>query len=65
MDALYLLIPLSLLLVLAIGGVMVWASLSGQFDRLEREGQRILEESPDGARRADSGAGPPADRQPH
>ena len=44
MDALYLLIPLSLLLVLAIGGVLVWASLAGQFDGIEREGQRILDE---------------------
>jgi cbb3-type cytochrome oxidase maturation protein len=42
MDILYLLIPLSALLVLAIAGVFAWAALSGQFDSLEREGERIL-----------------------
>ncbi len=42
MDILYLLIPLSSVLVLAIVGVFAWALRSGQFDDLEREGQRIL-----------------------
>lgn len=48
MDALYLLIPLSVLLVLAIGGVLAWSVLSGQFDDLDHEGRRIVddEESP-------------------
>jgi cbb3-type cytochrome oxidase maturation protein len=43
MDILYLLVPLSLLLVLAILGVFAWALHSGQFDDLEREGERILD----------------------
>ena len=43
MDILYLLIPLSAVLVLAIIGVFGWAVHRGQFDDLEREGQRILE----------------------
>ena len=44
MDILYLLIPLSALLVLAIIGVFAWALESGQFDDLEREGERVLED---------------------
>ena len=47
MDILYLLIPMSVLLVLAILGVFAWALGGGQFDDLEREGARVLEE--DGA----------------
>jgi len=44
MDILYLLIPLSALLVLLILGVFGWALHRGQFDDVEREGQRILQE---------------------
>ena len=44
MDILYLLIPMSVLLVLAILGVFAWALGGGQFDDLEREGARVLEE---------------------
>ena len=43
MDALYLLIPLSVLLMLAIIGVFAWALQAGQFDEIEGEGARILE----------------------
>jgi len=46
MDALYLLIPLSVLLILGIGCVLAWSVLSGQFDDLDAEGRRILEEKP-------------------
>ncbi|TDQ45348.1 cbb3-type cytochrome oxidase assembly protein CcoS [Tepidicella xavieri] len=42
MDILYLLIPLSVLLVLGIIGLFWWALQSGQFDNVEREGERIL-----------------------
>ncbi len=45
MESLYLLIPLSVLLVLGIGGLLAWSVMSGQFDELEREGERILDES--------------------
>jgi len=41
---LYILIPLSVLLVLMIVGLFGWAINSGQLDDLEREGGRILEE---------------------
>jgi cbb3-type cytochrome oxidase maturation protein len=42
MEILYLLIPLSTALVLLILGVFAWALHRGQFDDLEREGERIL-----------------------
>jgi cbb3-type cytochrome oxidase maturation protein len=42
MDILYLLIPLSAVLVLIIIGVFGWALHRGQFDDVEREGERIL-----------------------
>ncbi len=43
MDILFLLIPMSVVLVLAIIIVFAWAVFSGQFDDLEREGERIFE----------------------
>lgn len=43
MDILYLLIPLSTALVLLILGVFAWALHRGQFDDLDREGERILQ----------------------
>ena len=43
MDILYLLIPLSAVLVLLIVGIFGWALHRGQFDDVEREGSRILE----------------------
>ncbi len=46
MDILYLLIPLSAALVLIILGVFGWALYRGQFEDLEREGERILEYDP-------------------
>ena len=45
MDALYLLIPLSVLVVLGIAAVLAWSVLSGQFDNLDVEGSRILDAS--------------------
>jgi cbb3-type cytochrome oxidase maturation protein len=44
MEILYLLIPLSTALVLLILGVFAWALHRGQFDDLDREGQRILQD---------------------
>lgn len=46
MESLYLLIPLSVVLILAIGGLLVWAAMSGQFEGLDREGRRILDDEP-------------------
>ncbi len=45
MDILFLLIPMSSVLVLAIVGVFAWALARGQFDDLEQEGARILDET--------------------
>jgi cbb3-type cytochrome oxidase maturation protein len=59
MESLYLLIPLSLVLVLAIGGLLVWAAMSGQFEDLEQEGRRILDEEP-----PQPAAAPPEQRAP-
>ena len=47
MDILYLLIPLSAVLVLAIIGVFGWALFRGQFEDIEHEGERILQADPD------------------
>jgi cbb3-type cytochrome oxidase maturation protein len=43
-ESLYLLIPLSVALVLGIGGLLAWSVMSGQFDEMEHEGERILDE---------------------
>ena len=45
MDVLYLLIPLSVLLVFALLGLFAWSLHGGQFDDLEREGARIFSEA--------------------
>ena len=42
MDILYLLIPLSVILVFAILVGLWWAIDKGQFERLDGEGERIL-----------------------
>lgn len=47
MDILYLLIPLSAVLVLLILGIFAWATYSGQFEDVEVEGRRILASEPD------------------
>jgi cbb3-type cytochrome oxidase maturation protein len=47
-DSLYLLVPMSVLLVLALLGLFAWALQSSQFDDLQREGERILE--PEGSK---------------
>ena len=44
MDILFLLVPFSVLLVLALMALFAWALQSSQFDDLEREGARILED---------------------
>ena len=46
------LVPLSVVLVFAIVGVLAWSIWSGQFDDIERQGERILEDD-------DGPTGPP------
>ena len=43
MESLYLLLPMSVLLVLGLIALFAWALGAGQFDDLEREGLRVLE----------------------
>jgi cbb3-type cytochrome oxidase maturation protein len=42
MDIIYLLIPLTAVLVLAILAVFAWALHGGQFDDLDQHGEQIL-----------------------
>lgn len=44
MEILYLLVPMSVLLVFGLIALFRWALVDGQFDDLEREGARILED---------------------
>ncbi len=45
MDVLYLLIPLSVVLVLCILAGLWWAVDRGQFDSLDQEAERILRDN--------------------
>lgn len=55
MESLYLLIPLSVLLVLVIGVLFWWSLRSGQFDDLEGPAFRVVQ---------DDDRPPPAGEQP-
>ncbi len=59
MDVLFLLIPLSVLLVFALIGLFAWSLWRGQFDDLEREGERILETGEAGLTPVNPGNNPP------
>jgi cbb3-type cytochrome oxidase maturation protein len=50
-DILYLLVPLSIVLVLMVGALFWWAVHSGQFDDLEGPAHRILLDDDDTAPR--------------
>ncbi len=43
MDILYLLVPISIVLVFVVIGLFWWALQAGQFDNIEREGDRIFD----------------------
>ena len=47
MDILFLLVPLSVLLVFALMGVFAWALQTSQFDDLQHEAARILDPGAD------------------
>ncbi|MES2942779.1 MAG: cbb3-type cytochrome oxidase assembly protein CcoS [Pseudomonadota bacterium] len=53
MDILFLLVPVSVLLALGVMGLLAWAVWSGQFEDVEKEGQRIflddLQKPPEGS----------------
>lgn len=42
MEVLYLLVPLSVVIILAVIVIFWWALESGQFDNIDREGERIF-----------------------
>lgn len=44
MDILFLLVPLSVMLALGVVAVLAWAVWSGQFEDIEKEGQRIFQD---------------------
>ena len=44
MDILYVLVPLSVVLVFVIVGVLAWSVWNGQFEDIEHQGERILED---------------------
>lgn len=47
MDVLYVLVPLSVVLVFVIVAVLAWSVRSGQFEDIEREGERIFHDHDD------------------
>ena len=55
MDILYLLIPLSLVLVFVIAAMFWWSLKSGQYEDLEGPGHRILMDDDTGGAQAKSG----------
>jgi cbb3-type cytochrome oxidase maturation protein len=55
MDILFLLVPLSVLAMLAILGVFAWALQAGQLEDLDGEGARILQDDGHGV---DAGQAP-------
>ncbi|WP_341891779.1 cbb3-type cytochrome oxidase assembly protein CcoS [Variovorax sp. YR752] len=63
MDILYMLIPLSVVLVFAVIGIFAWALNAGQFDDLEREGERILSADETAARQASANVDSDQSRQ--
>jgi cbb3-type cytochrome oxidase maturation protein len=60
MDILYLLVPLSVVLILALIALLAWSVYSGQFDDIEGEGERVLDDEPSPA----PGDTPPASTRP-
>ena len=62
MEIMYLLIPLSVILVFLIGVVFWWSLRSGQFDDLEGPGYRILMDDDKGA--SGPASGEPAEATP-
>ncbi len=47
MDILFLLVPLSVTLALFILAALCWAVWRGQFDGIDAEGERIIQNNPD------------------
>lgn len=58
MDILYLLVPLSILLVFVIGAIFWWSLRSGQFEDLDGPGYRVLMDDDRASSRDKSGGEP-------
>ncbi len=65
MESLYLLIPLSALLVLLILAVFGWALHRGQFEELQAEGERILHDEAPALDADQAGAGAQTEQSKH
>ena len=63
MESLYLLIPLSVVLVFAIGAAFWWSLRSGQYDDLEGPGYRILMDRDDCKGQNEKTSGVPATKR--
>ena len=63
MDVLYLLVPMSVVLVFLVMGLFAWALQSGQFDDLEREGGRIFSSADSSPVDEDQGASRPVSEE--
>ena len=63
MEIMYLLVPISVVLVFLVGVAFWWSLKSGQFDDLEGPGYRVLmdDDRPRGDAGAESSDRPPAD----
>lgn len=59
MEILYLLIPLSVVLVFLIGLVLWWSVRAGQFDDLEGPGYRVLMDDDSAPKTAETAESPP------
>ena len=46
MESFFLIVPIAILFCIAAMAAWLWATRNGQFDDLEREASRILEEEP-------------------
>jgi len=64
MDILFLLVPVSVLLALGVMVLLAWSVWSGQFEDVEKEGQRIFQEGEKNADPADDADQTKAPRLP-
>jgi hypothetical protein len=64
LESLYLLVPLSVLLVFGILLVFAWSLRSGQFDDLEAQGRALLEDDDTPAPSSGAGLAPKPKRVP-
>ncbi|MDT3669272.1 MAG: cbb3-type cytochrome oxidase assembly protein CcoS [Aromatoleum sp.] len=64
MESLYILVPLSVVLVFVIGAVFWWSLKSGQYDDMEGPAYRMLLDDKDVPTADEEGAPPPENPRP-